>query len=134
MAISVITASFIKVFSPRGFTIRGVILARERTRTVTLYVSAYTSDTTSVGENGNSYRRDKTYSKIAIKAMRIIIATGMLTLNRRNSLCEALHCIYVSLVYLPYSALYIALYGKLTLYLACIFGIGILLLTLWSFC
>ena len=31
-------------------------------------------------------------------AMRIIIATRMLTLNRRNSLREALHCVYVSLV------------------------------------
>ena len=89
------TAGFLhvigQVFSPRGFTSRGVILAWERYKPL-----HFTSVRTLV-----IYQRSRVIKltpRQPLKATRIIIATWMLTLNRRNSLREALHCVYVSLV------------------------------------
>ena len=114
-----IPANFIKVFSPRGFTSRGVILAWERTRAsacmsvprcgvcvrACVYTSPFLPHLTIVYCPHHHHNLSiPLYPLVKLtprqpKAMRIIIVTGMLTLNHRNSLREALHCVYVSLVY-----------------------------------
>ena len=112
-AYSYCRASFIKVFSPRGFTSRGVIvpgcsvalscsevclIAQDTNYTTTACMRHSLLHWTELHLSIPLYSLIKLTPRQPSKAMHIIIGTGMLTLNRRNSLQEALHCVYVSLV------------------------------------